>query len=165
MGAFPRNRLCVFSGVAALDRGGVRDYPVRKSQWGVTAIPARCFLFPAFFHSARRSLPMISRIVSCTIKPEKISEFRTALKSEVLPAITRQPGFVDLVESLDTESGTFVCTTLWNTRQDVERYDQTLFPELAQKLVPLLNGQPDIKTLTVENSTVHEISSGERTAA
>ena len=108
---------------------------------------------------------MISRIVSCTIKPEKISEFRTALKSEVLPAIARQPGFVDLVESLDADSGTFVCTTLWNTHQDVEHYDQTLFPELAQKLVPLLNGQPDIKTLTVENSTVHDISSGESAAA
>jgi quinol monooxygenase YgiN len=108
---------------------------------------------------------MISRIVSCTIKPEKISEFRTALKSEVLPNITRQPGFVDLVESLDAESGTFVCTTLWNTRQDVEHYDQTLFPELAQKLVPLLNGQPDIKTLTVENSTVHDIRSGRSAAA
>ena len=108
---------------------------------------------------------MISRIVSCTIKPEKVSEFRTALKSVVLPNITRQPGFVDLVESMDPATGTFVCTTLWNTRQDVEHYDQTLFPELAQKLVPLLNGQPDIKTLTVENSTVHDISSGKSTAA
>jgi quinol monooxygenase YgiN len=108
---------------------------------------------------------MISRIVSCNIKPEKISEFRTALKSEVLPALMRQPGFVDLIESIDDGSGTFVCTTLWNTRQAVEQYDQTLFPELAQKLVPLLNGQPDIKTLTVENSTVHDISSGKSAAA
>jgi quinol monooxygenase YgiN len=108
---------------------------------------------------------MISRIVSCTIKPENISEFRASLKSEVLPAITRQPGFVDLVESLDAESGTFVCTTLWNTHQDVEHYDRTLFPELAQKLMPLVNGQPDIKTLTVENSTVHDISSGKSAAA
>ena len=108
---------------------------------------------------------MISRILSCTIKPEKISEFRTALQAVVLPKITRQPGFVDLVESMDTDTGTFVCTTLWDTRQDVEFYDQTLFPELAQKLVPLLSGQPDIKTLTVENSTVHYISSGESAAA
>ena len=108
---------------------------------------------------------MISRIVSCTIRPEKISEFRAALKSEVLPAITRQPGFVDLVESIDTATGTFVCTTLWDTRQDVEDYDQTLFPELAQKLVPLLSGQPDIKTLAVENSTMHYISSGKSAAA
>ncbi len=108
---------------------------------------------------------MISRIVSCTIKPEKINEFRNTLKSEVLPNITRQPGFVDLVESIDTASGAFVCTTLWNTRQDVEQYDQTLFQDIAQKLIPLVDGQPDIKTLTVENSTVHDITSGRSAAA
>jgi quinol monooxygenase YgiN len=108
---------------------------------------------------------MISRIVSCTIKPEKINEFRNTLKTEVLPNITRQPGFVDLVESIDTATGAFVCTTLWNSRQDVEHYDQTLFQEVAQRLMPLVTGQPDIKTLTVENSTVHDISSGKSAAA
>lgn len=108
---------------------------------------------------------MISRIVTCTIKPEKINDFRHILKTQALPAITCQTGFVDLVESIDTATGEFVCTTLWNTRQDVEQYDLTLFQELAQKLVPLLNGQPDIKTLTVENSTVHDITSGSSAAA
>jgi quinol monooxygenase YgiN len=108
---------------------------------------------------------MISRIVSCTIRPDKINEFRNTLKTEVLPNITRQAGFVDLVESIDTASGAFVCTTLWNTRQDVEHYDQTLFQEVAQRLMPLVTGQPDIKTLTVENSTVHDISSGKSAAA
>lgn len=108
---------------------------------------------------------MISRIVTCTVKPDKITEFRDKLKTEVLPNITRQHGFVDLVESLDDGSGTFVCTSLWNTRQDVEHYDQTLFQEIAQSLMPLLDGQPDIKTLTVENSTVHDITSGRSAAA
>jgi quinol monooxygenase YgiN len=108
---------------------------------------------------------MISRIVSCTIKPEKINEFRNTLKTDVLPNITRQPGFVDLVESIDTATGAFVCTTLWNSRQDVEHYDQTLFQEVAQRLMPMVTGQPDIKTLTVENSTVHDISSGKSAAA
>ncbi|MGZ4821960.1 MAG: putative quinol monooxygenase [Terriglobales bacterium] len=108
---------------------------------------------------------MISRIVSCTVKPEKINEFRNALRTAVLPNITRQPGFVDLIESIDDGSGTFVCTTYWNTRRDVEHYDQTLFQEIAQKLIPLIEGQPEIKTLNVENSTVHEISSGKSAAA
>jgi heme-degrading monooxygenase HmoA len=108
---------------------------------------------------------MISRIVSCTVKPEKITDFRNALKTAVLPNITRQPGFVDLVESFDTATGQFVCTTLWNTRQDVENYDQGLFQEIAQTLIPMVNGQPEIKTLTVENSTVHDISSGKSAAA
>jgi quinol monooxygenase YgiN len=108
---------------------------------------------------------MISRIVSCTVKPEKIHEFRNALKTEVLPYITREPGFVGLVESFDTATGEFVCTTLWSTRQDVENYDRGLFQEIAQRLVPMASGQPDIKTLTVENSTVHDISSGKSAAA
>ena len=108
---------------------------------------------------------MISRIVSCTVKREKINDFRNALKNEVLPNITLQPGFVDLVESIDAVTGEFVCTTLWNTRQDVEHYDQTLFQEIAQMLMPLVTGQPDIKTLNVENSTVHDISSGKSAAA
>ncbi len=108
---------------------------------------------------------MLSRIVSCNVKPENINEFRSALNTEVLPNITRQPGFVDLVESFDTTTGEFVCTTLWRTRADVENYDRGLFQEIAQKLVPLVNGQPEIKTLTVENSTVHDIKSGRSAAA
>ncbi|MBZ5630229.1 MAG: hypothetical protein LAO06_15320 [Acidobacteriia bacterium] len=108
---------------------------------------------------------MISRIVTCTVKREKITEFRNALQYEVLPNITRQPGFVDLVESLDTASGTFVCTSLWDTQQDVEYYDQTLFQEIAQRIMPLVSDQPDIKTLMVENSTVHDIASGKSAAA
>jgi len=108
---------------------------------------------------------MISRIVSCTVKRDKVSDFRNALKNEVLPKITREPGFVDIIESIDNGSGTFVCTTYWNTRQDVEHYDRGLFQEIAQRLMPMLDGQPDIKTLTVENSTVHDISAGKGVAA
>ncbi len=108
---------------------------------------------------------MLSRIVSCNVKPERISEFRHALNSQVLPNITRQPGFVDLVESLDTTTGEFVCTTLWRSREDVENYDKGLFQEIAQKIVPMVDGQPEIKTLNVENSTVHDIASGKGVAA
>ncbi len=108
---------------------------------------------------------MISRIVSCNVRPEKIADFRQALKTEVLPAISDQPGFVDLVESFDTATGQFVCTTLWNTRADVENYDQGLFQDIAQRLMPMVNGQPDIKTLAVENSTMHDIRSGKSAAA
>ena len=108
---------------------------------------------------------MISRIVSCTIKAERINEFRNALKTEVLPNITREPGFVDLIESLDAATGEFVCTTLWNSRQDVENYDKGLFQDVAQRLVPMVSGQPDIKTLSVENSTVHDITAGRSAAA
>lgn len=108
---------------------------------------------------------MISRVVTCNVKPEKLTQFRHALSAELLPEIQRQPGFVDVLESIDTNTGHFVCTTLWKSKEDVERYDQGLFQEVAQQLTPLVNGQPDIKTLTVENSTAHHIHSGTKSVA
>ena len=108
---------------------------------------------------------MISSIVTCNVKPEKLNEFRNALNQRFLPRIQQQRGFVDLVESLDTNTGTFVCNTFWNTKQDVESYDNTLFQEVATALNPYLENQPTVQTLSVENSTVHSISAGKKTAA
>ena len=108
---------------------------------------------------------MISRIVTCNIKPEKLNEFRNTLNQQFLPRIQRQQGFVDVVESIDPTSGTFVCNTFWNTRQDVENYENTLFQEVAQKLTPMLTEEPTVQTLSVENSTVHNISAGKKSAA
>ena len=108
---------------------------------------------------------MISRIVTCNVKPEKLNEFRSALNQQFLPRIQRQRGFVDLVESMDPTTGTFVCNTFWSTRQDVENYDTGLFQELATSITPFLQNQPTIQTLNVENSTVHNISAGKKSAA
>ena len=108
---------------------------------------------------------MISRIVTCNIKPEKLNEFRSTLNQELLPRIQRQHGFVDIVESIDTNTGTFVCNTFWNTPQDVDNYDNGLFQEVARTLTPLLQGEPTIQTLNVENSTVHNIAAGKKSVA
>ena len=108
---------------------------------------------------------MISRIVTCQIKPDKLNEFRTALNQQFLPRIQRQHGFVDVVESIDTNTGTFVCNTFWNTRQDVDNYDNTLFQEVATALTPLLQTDPTVQTLNVENSTVHNIAAGKKSVA
>ncbi len=108
---------------------------------------------------------MISRIVDCNIKPEKMNEFRRMLNAEILPKITREDGFVDVIESIDTKTGHFVCTTLWETLQDVESYDKGLFQEVAQRLVPLLRDQPQVHTMVVETSTAHAINAGKNMAA
>ncbi len=103
---------------------------------------------------------MFSRIVSCTINPAKVNEFRTALNNEFLPRIQSQPGFVDNIESLDPATGQFSCVTLWETAADVEKYDNGLFQEVAAGLVPLLQGNPTVQTLPVENSSAHHVRAG-----
>jgi len=107
---------------------------------------------------------MVSRIVSCTINPAKVNEFRTVLNNQFLPRIQSQPGFIDNIESLDPATGQFNCVTLWKTASDVEKYDQGLFQEVAAGLVPLMQGNPTVQTLPVENSSVHHVKAGTATA-
>jgi hypothetical protein len=107
---------------------------------------------------------MFSRIISCTIQPSKVEEFRTALNSQFLPRIQAQPGFIDNIESLDATTGQFSCLTLWKTASDVERYDSGLFQEIAQGLTPLLEDEPTVQTLPVENSSAHNVRAGKAAA-
>jgi quinol monooxygenase YgiN len=107
---------------------------------------------------------MISRIVTCTIDPEKIREFKSALNDNFLPRIQSQTGFVDNLESLDPATGEFCCTTLWESAADVQNYDQGLFQEVAAAISPLLKEQPTVRTLPVENSSLHNITAGRAAA-
>lgn len=103
---------------------------------------------------------MISRTVSCTIDPAKVSEFKAALNNEFLPRIQAQPGFVENIESLDPATGQFSCVTVWKSQADVENYDKGLFQEVATAITPLLKDGPSVTTLPVENSSAHNIKAG-----
>ena len=103
---------------------------------------------------------MYSRTVTCKIDPSMIDEFRDALNGEFLPRIQAQPGFVDNIESLDSTTGEFCCTTLWKSESDVKNYDSSLFQEIAANLAPLMIEGPSVKTLPVENSSAHRVAAG-----
>lgn len=108
---------------------------------------------------------MQSRIITCTVNPSKIAEFKSAVNNEFLPRIQAQPGFLENIESLDPSTGKFCCVTLWKSEADVRNYDNGLFQEVAAKLVPLMQDSPVVQTLPVENSSAHNIRSGEAAAA
>ena len=103
---------------------------------------------------------MYSRIITCTVDPSRIDEFRAVLNGEFLPRIQRQPGFLENIESLDTKTGEFCCTTLWNNQSDIENYDGGLFQEVAARLGPMMKEPPTLKNLPVENSSVHRVAAG-----
>jgi quinol monooxygenase YgiN len=107
---------------------------------------------------------MISRIVDCNVRTEKLTEFRKALNETFVPRISAQPGFIDIIESVDPNTGHFVCNTFWNSPDDVKRYDEGLFQEVASNIMPYLNGEPKVHTLHVENSSVHRIAAGRAAA-
>jgi heme-degrading monooxygenase HmoA len=89
---------------------------------------------------------MISRIVQCTFKNNRLDEARQTFASDVIPQLRKQPGFIDVIEWLDPNTGRFVCTSLWRTRDFLEE-------------------EPTVDTLQVETSTVHNIMKGKQAAA
>ena len=107
---------------------------------------------------------MFSRIINCTVNSAKVNEFKSALNSQLLPRIQAQPGFIENIESLDQATGQFSCLTLWQSKADVENYDNGLFREIAEKIMPLVEGTPSVQTLPVENSSVHNIKAGKAAA-
>jgi hypothetical protein len=107
---------------------------------------------------------MLSRLITCTINSAKLNEFKNALNDQFLPRIQAQPGFIENIESLDPVTGQFSCMTLWKTTSDVENYDNGLFKEVAAGLIPLMQGNPTVQTLPVENSSVHHVKAGKAAA-
>lgn len=108
---------------------------------------------------------MISRIVDINVKPENLTQFKSTLNENFVPRIKQQPGFVDLIESVDNQTGHFMCMTLWSSKEDVARYDSGLFQEIAAAVVPLASNQPTVHTMEVENATTHNLSKGTTAAA
>lgn len=108
---------------------------------------------------------MISRIVDLNVRPGRLNEFRRTLNDKFISRIKSQPGFVDIIESVDPSSGHFVRNTFWKSTDDVKGYDSGLFQERACALSPYLATQATVSTLTVENSSVHRITAGRSAAA
>ncbi len=108
---------------------------------------------------------MVGRVLELSVIPEKMNEFNNRLDSEVLPILRSQAGFVDaLCLHSNQETGRVVGISLWNTADDLARYDRETFPRIAQGLQPVLRGEPRMHTYNVDLSTVHKITTAKKAA-
>jgi quinol monooxygenase YgiN len=108
---------------------------------------------------------MFTRIVECHVKPEKKDEFNNKLRSEVLPILQKQPGFVDLIAlASENDPERMVALSFWNSKQDAERYHQEHFKKITEILKPHLRREPSVETYNVDTSTTHRIAAGKKAA-
>jgi heme-degrading monooxygenase HmoA len=107
---------------------------------------------------------MHTRMVQCNVQKQRVNDLRKTLTEEVHPILRKQAGFVDVLETLDADSGQFVCMTLWRTKEDADRFGNSDFNKVAEKLTPLMDGQPTVRSMSVENSTAHQIRAGKAAA-
>jgi quinol monooxygenase YgiN len=104
---------------------------------------------------------MFTRIVECYVKPGKRGEFTEAMKSLVLPILQSQAGFVDLIAlTSEDEPDRSVSLSIWNSREDAERYHRDHFDGIINSVRPLLVDEPSVEFYRVEASTAHRIAAG-----
>ncbi len=103
---------------------------------------------------------MFTRVVQCTVKPEKRTEFSSALR-EVLPKIKQQPGCIDVVERYsEANPNEFVCMTFWQTKEALDHYNDGLVQRITHELTPLVD-EVSVDNYAVETSTAHHIAAGQ----
>ena len=105
---------------------------------------------------------MFARIVECSTKPGKATDLSDTIRNEILPILQSQPGFRDEIILVPTaKRDQVVAMSLWNNSEDAARYEREQFPQILNKLQPLLKGTPKVKTYLVESSTLHKTTTGQ----
>ena len=102
---------------------------------------------------------MYTRIVEITSKSGKARELCNAIEEKALPILKKQTGFVDeTVLVSDAEPNQVLGLSLWNSKEDAERYHREQYPQVHDTLKHLLEGEPIIRTFDVQSSTTDWIT-------
>jgi quinol monooxygenase YgiN len=88
----------------------------------------------------KRSTPMFARILNFEVKPEKKEEFVKVLNKQVLPILTKQNGFLEILPFFPEkvrENKAFMIS-LWTTKQTAESYEREIYPQVFDIVKPYL---------------------------
>jgi len=104
---------------------------------------------------------MYTRIVECHLIPGTKDEMLSKLMKEVTPVLQSQPGFVDMIGLTDeNDPDRLLAISLWQSKEDAERYHRDHFQMVADIIAPALKRSPTVQTFTVNTSTAHHIAAG-----
>lgn len=102
---------------------------------------------------------MFTRVVHCTLKPERRTEFNQILHDKVLPEVKNQPGFVTLIGlTSDEKPDHALAISFWKSRGDADRYYQGSAP-MVDHLKPLLKGA-EVEHFNVDGTLFQILSAG-----
>src|SRR5215831_10598839 len=82
--------------------------------------------------SEERSISMFARIVELFPKLEKKEEFLKIVRTDVMPILRKQPGFLEALPFTPVvENERMVVVTLWANKSDADRYVREIFPKVS----------------------------------
>jgi hypothetical protein len=103
---------------------------------------------------------MFTRFVSMTLKPNAGQDFTNALERQILPILRAQRGFRDEMIFVEPGSPELLAVSLWDSKEDADKYGRAVYPDLLNVLSPLIEGTPRIETYLLTYSTAHRIGLG-----
>jgi hypothetical protein len=80
------------------------------------------------------------------------------MENEIIPLLRKQNGFLDELTLISQSGKEIYAYSFWETSEDAEKYDRTVFKEVTNLLTGLTEGTVRIHTYTVANSTFHKIA-------
>ena len=108
---------------------------------------------------------MFARMTQVTAKSADSAEFRSTLET-ALSTLRQQPGCIDVVAlRSENEPNQFVGISFWNSKEDADRYITGSAQQILQKIKPLAQGEPVIRSFNVEASTAHGLGIGRAAAS
>lgn len=96
---------------------------------------------------------MFARTLELTVKVDKKPELINRTKTEIMPILGKQKGFVNVfVFENEVELTKVLITTMWQTKLDEERYERDAFPMIKYIIEPFLMAPPVVKIYRVEET-------------
>jgi len=93
-----------------------------------------------------------ARNVQFQIKSGKNEEFNRIFVNDVLPVLKKQKGFKDELTLVNRDRAMGI--SLWEDRASAETYQNTTYPQILEKLNPVLEGTPRVESYDVTTSTL-----------
>ena len=104
---------------------------------------------------------MFTRVVEVTSKTGKARDLTRTVNEKVLTILKNQTGFLDEITLVSNENpDRIVAVSFWNTREDADKYQREQFSRVTEIIRNLIEGDPQVRTFTVEQSTIHKIAAG-----
>lgn len=101
---------------------------------------------------------MFARNVSIRLKANCAGEFSRSIEHEIIPLLRKQKGFQDVITFIASDGPEVVSISLWDNKENADRYSRGTYPEVLKNLAKVLEGTPQIRTYEVSNSTFHKVA-------
>lgn len=100
---------------------------------------------------------MFARKVCVKLHPGSAVAFSRLLKNEIIPILSGQEGFYDEISIVSGERNEAVAISLWDRADSAEVYHRDTYPQVLKTLEGVIEGEPQLQTFAVSNSTIHKI--------